>query len=149
MGSRGNLRKARFYCVLRAEENHRAETGGGVAAAVGCSGGDGISRHEKKLGLLIAGRGRELFAIRGPRADWTFIPKGDNAPLDLRNTGSSGSRGPHVAAGRMSRGSHSYRHQRRLTTLSISHWCTFAMADARLAVRQKKMLRGGVERSTR
>jgi hypothetical protein len=56
MGSRGNLRKARFYSVLCAEENHRAETGGGVAAAVGCSGGDGISRHEKKLGLLIAGR---------------------------------------------------------------------------------------------
>jgi hypothetical protein len=42
--------------VLCAEENHRVETGGGVAAAVGCSGGDGISRHEKKLGLLIAGR---------------------------------------------------------------------------------------------
>ena len=33
-----------------------AETGGGIAAAVGCSGGDGISRHEKKLGLLIAER---------------------------------------------------------------------------------------------
>ena len=34
MGGRGNLRKARFYSVLCAEENHRAETGGGVAAAV-------------------------------------------------------------------------------------------------------------------
>ena len=43
MGSRGDLRKARFYSVLCAEENHRAETGGGVTAAVGCSGGDGIS----------------------------------------------------------------------------------------------------------
>src|SRR5215472_69940 len=120
MGSRGNLRKARFYCVLRAEENHRAETGGGVAAAVGCSGGDGISRHEKKLGLLIAGRGRELFAIRGPRADWTFIPKGDMPRwtcviLEVLDR-----------VGRMWRlvacpGSHSYRHQRRLTTLSIPH----------------------------
>src|SRR5215470_4507564 len=68
MGNRGNLRKARFYSVLCAEENHRAETGGGVAAAVGCSGGDGIS-HEKKLGLLIAG-GHQPFAIRGPPADW-------------------------------------------------------------------------------
>ena len=115
MGSRGNLRKARFYCVLCAEENHRAETGGGVAAAVGCSGGDGISRHEKKLGLIAGGH--QLFAIRGPPADWTFIPKRRYAPLDLRNTGSSGSRGPHVPAGRMSRGPHSSRHQRRLTTL--------------------------------
>ena len=39
--------KQEFYSVLCAEENHRAETGGGVVAAVGCSGGDGISRHEK------------------------------------------------------------------------------------------------------
>src|ERR1700730_12062718 len=133
MGSRGNLRKARFYSVLCAEENHRAETGGGVAAAVGCSGGDGISRHEKKLGLLIAGRPSAFCNSRAP-ADWLgFLDlhsKRRYAPLDLRNTGSSGSRGPHVPAGRMSRGPHSYRHQRRLTTLSISLWCTFAMADA-------------------
>jgi hypothetical protein len=42
--------------VLCAEENYRAETGDGVTAAVGCSGGDGISRHEKKVSLLIAGK---------------------------------------------------------------------------------------------
>src|SRR5580692_3297613 len=139
MGSRGNLRKARFYSVLCAEENHRAETGGGVAAAVGCSGGDGISRHEKKLGLLIAGRPSAFCNSRAP-ADWLgFLDlhsKRRYAPLDLRNTGSSGSDGPHLPAGRMSRGPHSYRHQWRLTTLSISHCCTLAMADTRSAAGQ-------------
>jgi hypothetical protein len=97
---------------------------------------------------------RSLVSIDfGPPADWLgfldFHSKRRYAPLDLRNTGSSGSDGPHLPAGRMSRGPHSYRHQRRLTTLSISHWCTFAMADARSAVRQKTMLRGGVKCSTR
>ena len=81
MGSRGNLRKAKFCSVLCAEENHRAETGGGVAAAVGCSGEDGISRHEKKLGLLIAGRPSAFLQFSGLRLIgwdfWTFIPKGD------------------------------------------------------------------------
>ena len=81
MGSRGDLRKARFYSVLCPEENHRAETGGGVAAAVGCSGGDGISRHEKKLSLLIAGKPSSLWQFAGLRLIgwdfWTSIPKGD------------------------------------------------------------------------
>src|SRR3954454_4412272 len=81
MGSRDDLRKARFYSVLCAEENHRAETGGGVTAAVGCSGGDGISRHEKKLSLLIAGKPSSLCQFAGLRLIgwdfWTFIPKGD------------------------------------------------------------------------
>ena len=81
MGSRGNLRKARFYSVLCAEENHRVETGGGVAAAVGCSGGDGISRHEKKLGLLIGREAISFLQFAGDRMigwdSWTFIPKGD------------------------------------------------------------------------
>jgi len=68
----------------------------------------------------------------GAPADWLgfldFYSKRRYAPLDLRNTGSSGSDGPHLPAGRMSRGPRSYRHQWRLTTLSISHCCTFAMA---------------------
>src|SRR5260370_13958584 len=75
---------------------------------------------------------------------WTFIPKGDMPRwtcviLEVWIAWAASAGWAHVA------GPHSYRHQRRLTTLSISHWCTFAMADARLAVRQKKMLRGGVE----
>jgi hypothetical protein len=76
----------------------------------------------------------------GPPADWLgfldFHSKRRYAPLDLRNTGSSGSDGPHLPAGRMSRGPHSYRHQWRLTTLSISHCCTLAMADTRSAAGQ-------------
>jgi hypothetical protein len=51
----------------------------------------------------------------GPPADWLafldFHSKRRYAPLDLRDTGSSGSDGPHLPAGRMSRGRHSYRHQ--------------------------------------
>src|SRR5215813_5575847 len=108
MGSRGDLRKARFYSVLCAEENHRAETGGGVTAAVGCSGGDGISRHEKKLSLLIAEK-PSAFAIRGPPADWLGFLDLDSkrryAPLHLRNTGSLHGVGRICRpAGRMSRG---------------------------------------------
>ena len=63
------------------KKTHRAETAGGVVAAVGCSGGDGISRHEKKLSLLIAGKPSSLWQFAGLRLIgwdfWTFIPKGD------------------------------------------------------------------------
>jgi hypothetical protein len=69
---------------------------------------------------------------------WTFIPKADMPRWTGVILESPGSRGPHLPPGCMSRGPHSYRHQRRLITLSIAHWGTFAMADTRSAVGQEK-----------
>src|SRR5438477_10032859 len=108
----------------------------------------------RKSSASLSLEGHQPFAIRGPPAEWfgflDLHSKGRYAPLDLRNTGSSGSRGSHLAAGHMSRGPHSYRHQRRLTTPSISHWCAFAMAVCRTVGRSvEKDVAGGVEYSTR
>ena len=99
-----------------------------LAPLLGCS-----TRHLSTDRFLDRREAINLLQFAGLRLTgwdfWTFIPKGDYPPLDRRNTGSPGSCGPHLPAGCMSRGPYSYRHQRRLTTLSISHLCAFAMAD--------------------
>jgi 2-polyprenyl-6-hydroxyphenyl methylase/3-demethylubiquinone-9 3-methyltransferase len=80
---------------------------------------------------------------------WTFIPKGDMPRWTCVILEVLDPCGPRLPAGCMSRRPHSYRHQSHLTTLSIPHWCAFATADTRSVVGQGKMLRGGVECSTR